>query len=47
MSSRSVPDELRYWNAAVRDWVIDATTIDVWVGGDSAAALTASFTISG
>jgi beta-glucosidase len=39
------PDELRYWNAATRDWVIDTTTIDVFVGGDSTAALTVSFTI--
>lgn len=41
------PAELRYWNAAARDWVIDATTIDVFAGGDSAAGLTASFTIDG
>ena len=33
------PEQLRYWNAAVRDWVIDASTVDVWVGGDSTAAL--------
>jgi beta-glucosidase len=39
------PDELRYWNAATRDWVIDATTVDVFVGGDSTAAQTVSFTI--
>jgi beta-glucosidase len=39
------PDELRYWNAATRDWVIDTTTIDVFVGGDSTAAQTVSFTI--
>jgi beta-glucosidase len=39
------PDELSYWNAATRDWVIDTTTIDVFVGGDSTAAQTASFTI--
>ena len=39
------PDELRYWNAATRDWVIDTTTIDVFVGGDSTAAQSASFTI--
>ena len=39
------PGELRYWNAAARDWVIDTTTIDVFAGGDSTAALTASFTI--
>ena len=25
------PAERRYWNAAVRDWVIDASTFDVWV----------------
>jgi beta-glucosidase len=41
------PGELRYWNAAARDWVIDATTIDVFAGGDSTAELTASFTIGG
>jgi beta-glucosidase len=39
------PGELRYWNAAARDWVIDATTVDVFAGGDSTAALTTSFTI--
>jgi beta-glucosidase len=39
------PDELRYWNAATRDWVIDTTTIDVFVGGDSRARQTVSFTI--
>ena len=31
--------ELRYWNAAARDWVQDASTFDVWVGGSSAAEL--------
>lgn len=30
------PDQLRYWSAATRDWVQDATEIDVWVGGSSA-----------
>jgi beta-glucosidase len=39
------PAELRYWNAAARDWVIDATPVDVFVGGDSTAARTVSFTI--
>ena len=39
------PDELRYWNAASRDWVIDRTTIDVYVGGDSTATLTDDFTV--
>ena len=39
------PRQLRFWNAATRDWVIDTTTIDVFVGGDSTAAQTVSFTI--
>jgi beta-glucosidase len=33
------PHERRYWNAAVRDWVTDTATFDVWVGGDSTAPL--------
>jgi beta-glucosidase len=40
------PNELRYWNAAARDWVIDPTTIDLFIGTDSTADLTTSFTIS-
>ncbi len=40
------PDERRYWNAARRDWVLDAAMFDVWVGGDSTAALGATFEIS-
>lgn len=40
------PDELRYWNAAERDWVLDAATFDVWVGGDSAADLGATFEVA-
>ena len=39
------PDELRYWNAAKKDRVIETTTIDVFVGGDSTAVQTVSFTI--
>jgi len=41
------PAELRYWNAAARDWVQDATTFDVWVGGSSAAELGATFEVTG
>jgi beta-glucosidase len=41
------PDELRYWSAAVRDWVQDETVIDVYVGGDSKASLHASFEVRG
>jgi len=29
--------QLRYWNAAARDWVLDTTTFDVWVGDRTAA----------
>ena len=39
------PDELRYWNAAARDWVQDTTTFDVFAGGDSTADATTSFTV--
>jgi beta-glucosidase len=39
------PGQLRYWNAATRDWMIDTTTIDVFAGGDSTAGLATSFTI--
>ena len=41
------PDELRYWNAASHDWVIDASTFDVAVGGDSNAKFGASFAVGG
>jgi beta-glucosidase len=40
------PDERRYWNAAVRDWVTDTSTFDVWVGGDSTAALGTTFDVT-
>ena len=38
------PEQLRYWSAALRDWVIDASTFDGWVGTDSTAQLGATFT---
>jgi beta-glucosidase len=37
--------DLTYWSAAVRDWVQDATVIDVTVGGDSSATLSATFEV--
>lgn len=40
------PDQLRYWSAAVRDWVQDATEIDVWVGGSSTAQLGTQFRVA-
>lgn len=39
------PAELRYWNAAARDWVIDESPFDVAVGGSSTAAFSAAFTV--
>jgi beta-glucosidase len=41
------PDERRYWSTTHRDWVLDSSTFDVWVGGDSTAELTASFEVTG
>ncbi len=40
------PAELRYWSAAARDWVIDASAFDVWIGGDSTAELSTAFDVS-
>jgi beta-glucosidase len=40
------PNERRYWNAAVRDWVRDASIFDVWVGGDSTAQLSTRFEVT-
>ncbi|MEA2310386.1 MAG: beta-glucosidase, partial [Solirubrobacteraceae bacterium] len=40
------PAELRYWNAAARDWVIDASTFDLWVGGDSTAEVSTTFDVT-
>jgi beta-glucosidase len=40
------PAERRYWNAAVRDWVTDTSTFDVWVGGDSTAQLATTFEVT-
>jgi beta-glucosidase len=36
----------RYWNATARDWVLDPTTFDVWVGGDSSCELATSFEVA-
>jgi beta-glucosidase len=38
--------ELSYWNAAARDWVLDASTFDVWVGGDSTAEWGTTFQVN-
>jgi beta-glucosidase len=41
------PAELRHWNAAARDWVIDASSFDVWIGGDSTAERSTTFEVIG
>ena len=38
--------ELSYWNAVARDWVLDASTFDIWVGGDSTAELSTTFEVN-
>ncbi|MGA0567649.1 glycoside hydrolase family 3 N-terminal domain-containing protein [Rathayibacter sp. KR2-224] len=38
------PEQRRYWSAATRDWTLDATDFDVWVGGDANAEAHAEFT---
>ena len=50
-SSRDVefalgPDARRYWSTAARDWVLDSSVFDVWVGSDSTAELTATFEVT-
>ena len=40
------PAELRYWNAAARDWVIDASMFSIWVGGGSTADHSTRFEVT-
>ena len=37
------PDQRRYWSTTARNWVLDSSTFDVWVGGSSTAELTTTF----
>jgi beta-glucosidase len=37
------PEHRRYWSTQNRDWILDDTVFDVWVGGDSTAPLTTTF----
>ncbi|MDF1488535.1 glycoside hydrolase family 3 N-terminal domain-containing protein [Tessaracoccus caeni] len=39
------PDARRYWSAATRDWVLEPSVFDVWVGSDATAQLHAEFTV--
>jgi len=38
--------ELRYWNAAKKDWVEEPAVFDIWIGGNSEASLHSSFEVS-
>ncbi|MFB4420789.1 glycoside hydrolase family 3 N-terminal domain-containing protein [Streptomyces sp. QL37] len=40
------PEQLRYWSAATRGYVQDATTLDIWVGGSSTAQLTTTLGVT-
>jgi beta-glucosidase len=40
------PEARRYWNAAVRDFVLDPSTFDVFVGGDSTAPAVGTFEVT-
>ena len=40
------PDERRYWSTTARDWVLDSSVFDVWVGTDSTAELTGTFEVT-
>lgn len=37
--------ELTYWSSAVKGWVQEPATFDVWAGADSAATLTTTFRV--
>jgi len=39
------PDELRYWSTSQKRWLQEAAAFDVWVGGDSTAALHADLSV--
>jgi beta-glucosidase len=37
------PDQRRYWSTTARNWLLDSSTFDIWVGGSSTAELTTTF----
>jgi beta-glucosidase len=39
------PEHRRYWSTTERDWVLDRSVFDVWVGGSSTAELTTTFEV--
>ncbi len=36
----------RYWSTTSRDWVLDSSVFDIWVGGDSTAELATTFEVT-
>ena len=42
---RLAKPELTYWSSAVKGWVQESATFDVWAGGDSTATLTATLRV--
>jgi len=38
-------DDLTYWSSATKSWIQDASTFDVWAGGDSTAELHSTFAV--
>ena len=36
----------RYWSTTTRDWVLDSSVFDIWVGGDSTAELGTTFEVT-
>ena len=39
-------NELQYWSPSTKQWVVDPEQFDVWVGGDSTAALHSEFRLT-
>jgi beta-glucosidase len=37
------PEARRYWSGATREYVLDKSVFDIWVGGASTAELTTTF----
>jgi len=40
------PEHRRYWSTTERDWVLDSSTFDIWIGGSSTAELTTTFEVT-
>ena len=41
------PEHRRYWSTTERNWVLDTSVFDVWVGGNATAQLTTNFAQDG